>query len=214
MPDYNTNTEGTLIRYGEAEPWKAIAQHIGRTKPSRMPAPELTKRKKNDGRPPDTAKELLKKPPKKSTLSSPMKRVTSQPNRSPSLPAKLGTTKSNPSKASPKDLVLGNASYPWKKNSCWLDSSLELLFRALMRDFDDFTSACSQEGSQTTKGLLSALYELFKARQSQKSDDLNITSILGKQRDDFRKLLKKGRIIDSVDGYESVFVRAVSFYLA
>ncbi|KAF9032059.1 hypothetical protein BJ165DRAFT_1358081 [Panaeolus papilionaceus] len=65
--------EGAPIRYGDAEPWKVIAAHIGRTKKSRAPDPaEGKKRKRNDGRPPDTAKELLqvKKPRINSTKRS------------------------------------------------------------------------------------------------------------------------------------------------
>jgi hypothetical protein len=49
--------EGSKIRYGQAEPWKVTAAHIGRTKPSRAPQPDEKKRKKNDGRPP-TAPEI------------------------------------------------------------------------------------------------------------------------------------------------------------
>jgi hypothetical protein len=36
-----------------------VADQIGRTKPTRAPDAAERRRKKNDGRPPDTAKELL-----------------------------------------------------------------------------------------------------------------------------------------------------------
>lgn len=50
---------GTPIRYGQAEPWKATQKKIGRTKQTRTPG--RSARAKNDGRPPDTVKELVKK---------------------------------------------------------------------------------------------------------------------------------------------------------
>lgn len=50
---------GVPIRYGQSERWKFVADQIGRTKPSRAPDVADRRRKKNDGRPPDTAKELL-----------------------------------------------------------------------------------------------------------------------------------------------------------
>ncbi|KAJ7754873.1 hypothetical protein B0H16DRAFT_1458905 [Mycena metata] len=42
------------IRHVQAEPWKVIAQHIGRMKPGRAPNAAHSRRKKKDGRPPDT----------------------------------------------------------------------------------------------------------------------------------------------------------------
>ncbi|TFK32445.1 hypothetical protein BDQ12DRAFT_773402 [Crucibulum laeve] len=54
-----------LIRYGKAEHWKVIAEKSGHSKPSRSDNPENKKRKKNDGHPPDTVKELIKTGKKK-----------------------------------------------------------------------------------------------------------------------------------------------------
>ncbi|KAI0683221.1 hypothetical protein BC835DRAFT_1296586, partial [Cytidiella melzeri] len=48
---------GNPIRYGRPEPWKATKKTIGRTKPSREPGRQ--KLFKNDGRPPDTLRELV-----------------------------------------------------------------------------------------------------------------------------------------------------------
>ena len=53
---------GVSIRYGAPEYWKTKAAILGRTKPSRAPNPEEKRRKKNDGHPPDTVKELLGRP--------------------------------------------------------------------------------------------------------------------------------------------------------
>ncbi|KAF8185384.1 hypothetical protein BJ912DRAFT_852761, partial [Pholiota molesta] len=55
---------GIRTHYGEKEPWKVLADNIGRTKNSRAPDPSAKKRKHNDGRAPDTSKEILKKPTK------------------------------------------------------------------------------------------------------------------------------------------------------
>ena len=60
-----TPTEGVPIRYGQGERWKSVRERIGRTKPSRAPNVAVKKRKKNDGRPPDTVNELLQRSPSK-----------------------------------------------------------------------------------------------------------------------------------------------------
>jgi hypothetical protein len=57
----NYFSEGIPIRYRRPEAWKVIAAEIGRTKPTCAEKPNEKKRKKNDGRPPDTIKELLNK---------------------------------------------------------------------------------------------------------------------------------------------------------
>jgi len=111
---------GVPIRYGQAEPWKVVAAQIGRTKPTRANRLQDKKRKKNDGRPPDTIKELVQVKVKRET-----------------------------------GFVLGPASYPWKNNSCWLDTSLELTLITVMRHFlstNHLSSANSLnhvEGTQT-----------------------------------------------------------------
>ncbi|PPQ88302.1 hypothetical protein CVT25_012365 [Psilocybe cyanescens] len=97
--------DGILIRYGAPEPWKGTAGKIGHTKPSRAIDPQEVKRKKNDGRPPDTIKELTK------TVKNQKIPVIWAPN-------------------------LGPPSYKWNNNSCWLDSSLELLYQ-LNENIDD-----------------------------------------------------------------------------
>jgi len=35
--------------------------------------------------------------------------------------------------------------YPWKYNSCWLDTSLELTYITLMRNFEDFAASCDNQ---------------------------------------------------------------------
>jgi hypothetical protein len=63
-------TDGGLIRYGKPEPWIAIAQQIWHTKPSRTPERDASRWKQNDGRPPDTSKELLSSSKTKSPTKS------------------------------------------------------------------------------------------------------------------------------------------------
>ncbi|KAJ7255555.1 hypothetical protein C8J57DRAFT_1236006 [Mycena rebaudengoi] len=57
---------GIKTRYGEPEPWKKVKEAIGRTKRSRTPGKRTSRSRKSDGRPPDTAKELLGKGHRKS----------------------------------------------------------------------------------------------------------------------------------------------------
>ncbi|KIJ93842.1 hypothetical protein K443DRAFT_111442, partial [Laccaria amethystina LaAM-08-1] len=110
----NYFSEGIPIRYRRPEAWKVIAAEIGRTKPTHAEKPNEKKRKKNDGRPPDTIKELLNK-------------STNQTLRG-----------KNPTKKTSSRRTFGPPSYPWKNNSCWLDTALELLYIVLMRDHEEF----------------------------------------------------------------------------
>ncbi|KAJ3773632.1 hypothetical protein FB446DRAFT_787672 [Lentinula raphanica] len=57
---FEANLEGGLIRYGEAEPWKAMINLIGRSKPTRALGNRKSKQK-SDGRPPDTKQDLLRR---------------------------------------------------------------------------------------------------------------------------------------------------------
>ena len=98
-----------------------VAANIGRTKPTRGSQPKEKHCKKNDGRPPDTTKELI------SAISSKKKGPTQQ---------------LLDFRPIPKSIMLGRPSYPWKENSWWLDISLELIFMTVMRDFADFSTHC------------------------------------------------------------------------
>jgi hypothetical protein len=169
--------EGTLIRYGQSEPWKPIIQQIGRSKPSRAPKPEEKRRKKNDGRPPDTSRELLgSKSPKTKSVSN--ERTTSAP------------------------------SYPWSNNSCFLDTSLELVFQTVMRDFQGFSNRFAQQESETTLILLHRMLELRKLINVERGETKPSTW-LSIQRDNFREHLKSRRIIESLHSYEPLFVSLI-----
>ena len=52
-------------------------------------------------------------------------------------------TATGPSNFLPIDIT-GMPGYKWKNNSCWLDSSLQLLFVVIMRDFATFSQRVSQ----------------------------------------------------------------------
>jgi hypothetical protein len=86
------------------------------------PGASEKKRVKNDGRPPDTIKDLVLAAPTKKQK----KEVSDlkQKRKVPSIPR--------------------IPSYPWQKNSCWLDTSLELLHATVSYNFGEFTvpSAC------------------------------------------------------------------------
>jgi hypothetical protein len=175
---------GVPIRYGAAEYWKTKAATLGRTKPSRAPKPVEKQRKKNDGRPPDTVKELFgHRNNKKAAHAKP------------------------PPKASQK-LKLGHPAYPWSANSCWLDASLQVLYMAVTRDFNEFKTIC--EPLDTDVGL-GALYAIFQDRFDLGFDEDDMSSILESQRDALRVFLHKKKIIHSLNKPESAVVRPEQF---
>jgi hypothetical protein len=166
-------SEGTPIRYGQPEPWKVIIQQIGRSKPSRAPNPEKRHRKKNDGRPPDTSRELLGPTTnKKKTNSSP--------------------------------------SYPWSNNSCFLDTSLELVFQTVLQDFPGFSTRFKLQESESTLTLLHRMMELRKLIVTEGSEK-NPSAWLAIQRDSFREHLRSQKIIKSLSSYEGLFV--IQFFI-
>lgn len=273
-------TVGGPIRYGRYERWKTVAAEHGRTKPHRplrgsTPEPRGAQALRtgaskpsaravwfNDGRPPDTAKELLKSnekghtseaQPKESsraysllshgfTLSRPPRiprevqidpasdHTKQQPTVSPptTLPeptrpvGKISTTKAMVTRPSQKSKSRGstalfriNPSYKWANNSCWLDTALELLWNAAMRNFNDLRTAFSGlRASELQSTPLYALYRLLDTRR-----DLYLTNssnhtveVLSKQRDDFRKCLHNAKIA-SLAGFDSVSVSSfMTFY--
>jgi hypothetical protein len=152
-----------------------VAANIGRTKPTRAAQPDEKKRKKNDGRPPDTKNELL------------------------------GQGKSKKKQAPPSPIQFGPPSYPWKANSCWLDTSLELLFLCAMRNFDDFTTAFDS-GPQSS--AVSAFYSTLNLRRliADDVDDRIVSRTLGEHRDRFRALLKKRKVVKNVTSASSLMV--------
>jgi hypothetical protein len=182
--------EGIPTRYGEAEPWKVQANKIGRTKPTRAGKPEDRKRNKNDGRPPDTIKDLLLKAKSKKAPQDPPSK-TSEKKKKVSFCAK----------------IVGQApNYPWNKNSCWLDTSLQLLYVAIQkvpREFTNISEALPKDSA--LREVLATLLE----RHALDPQGESMSAILRGQRDNIRKLLKKKKAIKSVTQFESLFVRTI-----
>ncbi|KAJ7024054.1 hypothetical protein C8F04DRAFT_890996, partial [Mycena alexandri] len=160
---------GVPIRHGQAEPWKVIAQRIGRTKPGRAPDAANSRRKKNDGRPPDTSAELLGK-------------------------SKSGKGASRPAP---------HPSYPWSRNSCWIDSGLDLIFNAVTRDFPDFSSRFDDINPDCS---LAPLHKVMQLRHRLPGSTSDVSTMLSVQRDSFRDHLKACRLIRSTNSFESIMV--------
>lgn len=169
-----------MIRYGAPEPWKAKAAAIGRTKPTRAPKPADKKHKKNDGRPPDTIKDLM-----------PMGNQKRPKNLAP---------KARP----PEEIKFGPASYQWHANSCWLDASLQVLYTGITPNFEEFTKVFR---SLKPGSALNTLYRTINDRFELDPEEDNITVILGFQRDQLRIFLYEKKLIDHVDQPESAVVR-------
>ena len=172
------------IRYGAPEYWKVKAATLGRTKPSRAPNPEEKRRKKNDGRPPDTVKELLGQ-----TNSKDIERPKKTSKQS-------------------KKLDFGLPAYPWSDNSCWLDASLQVLYMAVTSNFNDFETVCEPLDPCFSLG---ALYAIIRDRFNLDFNKGNATSVLKSQRDAFRIFLHKKKVIRSINKPESAVVRPEQF---
>ena len=101
--------------------------------------------------------------------------------------------------------LLAKTAYPWSSNSCWLDSSLQIFFIAINRNFQDYS-----EGIQDTPKTLGlkSLYSMFDKRRISEIQDSEktLSTSRRKERDSFRKLLKKKEAIRSIDEPESLLV--------
>lgn len=149
--------EGALTWYGQAEPWKIVKQKYGTTKPTQSENHANRKHKKNDGCPPDTSKELLMPNKMKTQLTlkesllqmDPRSKATKAKKRLPAI--KLSTSKTILEKKVPvisltamldppvSPLVLDLPNYKWLQNSCWLDTSLQLLYVAMHHSHNEFS---------------------------------------------------------------------------
>ena len=172
---------GVPIRYGAPEYWKTKAAAIGRTKPSRAPKPEEKRRKKNDGCPPDTMKELLGHPKSRKVAKVKQLGVPEVSNK----------------------FDLGPPSYPWSSNSCWLDASLQVLYMAVTRDFDEFKTVFKPLDPDFALG---ALYAIFQDRFDLDFEGDNASAILESQRNALRGFLHNKKIISSLNKPESAVV--------
>jgi hypothetical protein len=115
-------------------------------------------------------------------------------------------------KAAPKismELKFGMASYPWNANSCWLDASLQVLYIAIMKRFDEFTGIFK---SLKPGSSLNALYQAINERFELDPEEPNVTTTLGFQRDRLRIFLHEKDIIEHLDQPESAVVRLENLY--
>ncbi|KAF8173113.1 hypothetical protein BJ912DRAFT_859605, partial [Pholiota molesta] len=181
---YEAAIKGQPIRYGTAEPWKVLAEKLGTTKPSRADNPENKKRKKNDGRPPDTVKELMKD----------KKNMVKKKKDAPVI----------------DKIILGPPAYQWKGNSCYMDTTLQFLYLGLSNFFDQlsplFTSLPSDSGFHQ-------LYSHLELRATLNPDEPNITKNLAMQRDSLRAMLVEKKIIKKMNSFESLLVWFTSLIL-
>ena len=104
----------------------------------------------------------------------------------------------------PKELKFGPASYCWNANSCWLDASLQVLYIAITKQFDEFTGTFK---SLKSGSALNVLYQVVNERFELDPEEPNFTTTLGLQRDRLRIFLKERKIIDHLDRPESAVVR-------
>lgn len=93
--------------------------------------------------------------------------------------------------------------YPWNRNSCWLDTSLQLLYVALLRCLDDFTGIYQ---ALPAKSVLKVVLASLLQRHNLESQDNNGAQMLENERDKIRKLLKLNKAIKGITLFESLFV--------
>ncbi|KAI0683118.1 hypothetical protein BC835DRAFT_1311235 [Cytidiella melzeri] len=147
MLGYDVSSEliilaGNPVRYGKPEPWKAVRERIGRTKPSRAPGRRQLK-KKNDGQPPDTSRELVRKSQKIRIVKKAVQEKHEKTRR--------------------MDLLVQKQK-PISDNSCWLDATLEATFAVVTHDYGDFAMRFSNLPSTTPSYTL---FSHFQKRHEQ-----------------------------------------------
>lgn len=160
------------------EPWKYTAQLIGRTKLSRGRGSTS----RNDGRAPDTAAALVGS---KSVQKKKVKQKKESRNTDPA--------------------VFG---YSWDNSSCWLDTSLQLLYISVRWLWASFNQRMRPLGEDTHLGRL---YHHFRQRalvEKGSVDEDAIIKDLTKHRDALLKVVKQsGLLVESSNGYQSLYVR-------
>ncbi|KAJ7474341.1 hypothetical protein FB451DRAFT_1467183 [Mycena latifolia] len=169
---------GIKIRYGVAEHWK----HGKRS--SRNGTPRTPRK---DGRPPDTPQALLGSGRKgQDTAQEP-----------PADPPEI------------EDVVPDQRpSYRWKENSCYLDTSLELIFQTVSRDFH---RQFGVRGVNVDKA--EPIAQLLQHMSSRRTTERDLSGgispeVLQKndaQRDSFRKFLKQSKLVPDPYAYNPLF---------
>ncbi|KAJ7911162.1 hypothetical protein B0H13DRAFT_2272106 [Mycena leptocephala] len=102
-----------------------------------------------------------------------------------------------PKKPPPPSLAARRPSYIWDRNSCWLDTSLELIFQTVSRGFDQHfgSRADTVHDAESVKKVFE-LMSLRKSIEDDPSSGVGPTAMakLSAQRDNFRKFLKNSRM--------------------
>lgn len=109
--------------------------------------------------------------------------------------------------------ISGAQGYRWKANSCWLDSSLELIFQTARRDWDGFIRRFSDAPSSTK---LRHVYDALahRHRLTAEGPSKNPGRELSARRDRLRELLLKWGAIKAMDSREPSFVRQSRLFSA
>ena len=58
--------------------------------------------------------------------------------------------------------------YPWKYGSCWLDTSLNILYWVVSGNWDDFASCFSSQPAESTMHILRLMFELRNVIDSER----------------------------------------------
>lgn len=91
--------------------------------------------------------------------------------------------------------------YPWRDNSCWLDTSLELLYRAFSPVNQQLREALGKINSSTVIGTL--YYALSEHYLMEGGGNTEYSSLLSAKRDQFRTLLLDKKILHTKDDKHS-----------
>lgn len=100
-------------------------------------------------------------------------------------------------------MILQAPNYPWNKNSCWLDTSLQLLYVAILKAPKEFTRISN---ALPKDSALRMVFSALLDRHTMDPNGKNMSVILRGQRDNIRRLLKRKKAIKSVSQFESLFV--------
>lgn len=107
-------------------------------------------------------------------------------------------------------LVLDLPNYKWLQNSCWLDTSLQLLYVAMHHSHNEFSHI--HDGlpkNSAIKVVLATLLEWYELEEKSRI----APAILRAQRDDLWHFLCTKKAINSVTGFESLFVSVLTMLI-
>ncbi|KAH6908510.1 hypothetical protein BKA70DRAFT_1222704 [Coprinopsis sp. MPI-PUGE-AT-0042] len=185
--------------------WKKVASKIGRTKPHRAPDAIKRRRYVNDGRPPDTAAELLhskkKRPLVVKQAEKRRKKVAAFAAHSNGDGDELFVEERQDATEVKKKApyILG---YRWADNSCWLDTSLMLIYHALMGDPTTATQFMMQISALKPESPMSALGDVLQLQHSlcsrllsSPSEEREVTDKISAQRNTFKVILHKSKCL-------------------